>query len=267
MTRIIEESELARLLAEAREPKWRPINTAPKDGTVVLLANGSGVWTGKYKPVYQSGFAPATTWFSLMLNHDHIGNKSCTPTHWMPLPEAPKGRKMKSEQRSVLSRDMQIAEAVQEAIVDACDAAAREWLKHGFPAEKNAAVACVGLANRIGLPAIIASVPAPEPIAYLIERHVFRASQDGQDAEGLDWLEIAEIGDAGSFPVYAAPPAASSGANEVATINRQLLDALKRAKWIIDMYAQVVWYLNGNEASKTLIDDAISAAEKEMGKC
>lgn len=90
MTRIIEESELARLLAEAREPKWQPIENAPKDGTAVLLANDCGVWIGKYVPVYQSGFASANPWFSLMLNHDHVGNKSCTPAHWMPMLEAPK---------------------------------------------------------------------------------------------------------------------------------------------------------------------------------
>ena len=81
---------MAQPLYAAPQPAWQPIETAPKDGTAVLLANDCGVWIGKYVPVYQSGFAPAIPWFSLMLNHDHVGNKSCAPTHWMPIPEMPK---------------------------------------------------------------------------------------------------------------------------------------------------------------------------------
>lgn len=105
----------------------------------------------------------------------------------------------------------------------------------------------------INLPAIIASVPAPEPIAYLIERHVFRASQDGQDAEGLDWLEVAEIGDAGSFPVYAAPPAAE--------INRQLLEA---SKGVVRLLKAAGFLMQGTASTPFM--EAIAAAEKEMGK-
>lgn len=112
------------------------------------------------------------------------------------------------------NRDLLIAEAVRDAIADACDNAAREWLAHGFPAEKYAAVACAGIANRIDLPAIIASV--------------------GGDAE---------------------------------PVNKRLLDALKTAKWIIDMYAAAAWDMNGNKKHKLNIESAIAAAEKEMGKC
>jgi len=68
---------------------WLPIETAPKDGTAIMLGARCGAWIGKYLPVYQSGFKPDNPWSSLMLNHDHLYEKWQTPTHWMPLPEPP----------------------------------------------------------------------------------------------------------------------------------------------------------------------------------
>jgi len=72
--------------------EWQPIETAPTDGTAVLVSNGGGVWVAKYKAVYQSGFKPDCPWFCLMLNKDYIPNRlqRGRPTHWMPLPGAPK---------------------------------------------------------------------------------------------------------------------------------------------------------------------------------
>lgn len=70
---------------------WQPIETAPKDGTRVLVANSHGAWMAEYSPVYGSGYRRATPWFSVMLNHEHIHGfaRSGPPTHWMPLPEPP----------------------------------------------------------------------------------------------------------------------------------------------------------------------------------
>lgn len=42
----------------------------------------------------------------------------------------------------------------------------------------------------------------PDPVAHLVERHSFRASPDGQDAEGNSWLEECEAGEPGAFAVY-----------------------------------------------------------------
>ena len=72
---------------------WRPIETAPRDGTLVILASEQGCWMAKYQPVYQSGYRPENPWSSMMLNHEHIGGyekRYAKPTHWMPLPAAPK---------------------------------------------------------------------------------------------------------------------------------------------------------------------------------
>lgn len=83
--------EIERLRA-AIPDGWQPIETAPTNGEAILIANGNGVWAAKYKAVYQSGYKPESPWMSLMLNKDHIPARlrHGKPTHWMPLPAAPK---------------------------------------------------------------------------------------------------------------------------------------------------------------------------------
>lgn len=71
------------------ETDWKPIETAPKDGTYVLLGNEGGTWVGEYAEVYQSGYRPANPWSPVMLNVRHMKGDSLVPTHWMPLPSAP----------------------------------------------------------------------------------------------------------------------------------------------------------------------------------
>lgn len=71
--------------------EWQPIETAPRDGRAIMLANAGGAWIGKYMSSYRSGYVPDNPWFSLMLNHDHMCSKlGVIPTHWMPMPKAPK---------------------------------------------------------------------------------------------------------------------------------------------------------------------------------
>lgn len=73
--------------------KWQPIETAPKDGSRIMLGNKFGVWMADWRSVYQSGYRPDNPWASAMLNHDHIKYRPAAywpPTHWMPLPEPPK---------------------------------------------------------------------------------------------------------------------------------------------------------------------------------
>jgi hypothetical protein len=87
---------------KASEPHWQPIETAPKDGTVIdLWINGSrtpdAYWgrpdhtcgeAGRYCdccPTYD-GWVDST--FMHYLNGDD-GMLGHEPTHWMPLPPAP----------------------------------------------------------------------------------------------------------------------------------------------------------------------------------
>ena len=73
----------------AQAEGWRPIETAPKDGALIVLGARNGVWLGKYVPVYQSGYRPENPWSSMLLNHDHMAERCTRPTHWMPLPPPP----------------------------------------------------------------------------------------------------------------------------------------------------------------------------------
>ena len=72
---------------------WQPIETAPKDGTYVLVCNhDAGVsWIAEYVERYTSGYRPEQPWHSVMLNHRHAKKRypSTVPTHWMPLPSPP----------------------------------------------------------------------------------------------------------------------------------------------------------------------------------
>ncbi len=61
--------------------EWQPIETAPIDGTSVLLCyKGGKVSCGEYSDA--NDFFPAF-WFT-------YGEGQCNPTHWMPLPPPPK---------------------------------------------------------------------------------------------------------------------------------------------------------------------------------
>ena len=79
---------------------WRPIATAPKDGTEVLLAAPGrvtyGAWSAPSETpriVYRDGFAPEPEWDEFepyWASYDGGFTDQNPPTHWMPLPEPPK---------------------------------------------------------------------------------------------------------------------------------------------------------------------------------
>ena len=78
-----------------RDAAWHPIETAPTDGTAILVAHCAGVWVAKYRETYASGYKPENPWQSMMLNHEHFDYRNAPhrPTHWRPLPAAPIGLK------------------------------------------------------------------------------------------------------------------------------------------------------------------------------
>lgn len=60
--------------------EWKPIESAPKDGTMVLLGNAVHAWrtAGGWREAHQD-------WW------DSRDEEGCEfpPTHWMPLPDPP----------------------------------------------------------------------------------------------------------------------------------------------------------------------------------
>lgn len=98
MPRSIELSELERKkLADAGRQSipcthgWRPINTAPKDGTPILVydaAFGSQTSLGNNVAVaeFNAAYGDRSIWtFHRTDNKDHVMNA----THWQPLPKLP----------------------------------------------------------------------------------------------------------------------------------------------------------------------------------
>lgn len=84
---------IARRLTDAEQAQWRPIETAPKDGTFVLACH-VGPWAETYEQwrapmtVAWRGFHPNAPGKKQWRNSD---GKPVGPTHWMPLPAPPTG--------------------------------------------------------------------------------------------------------------------------------------------------------------------------------
>lgn len=72
--------------------KWQPIETAPKDGSNILLYSPDGI----YEASWSLRYPPAKDGFWRPLDLPSHGCGCCgepddEPTHWMPLPEPPEG--------------------------------------------------------------------------------------------------------------------------------------------------------------------------------
>jgi len=73
--------------------EWQPIETAPKDGTCILVINDNkgGYYTEPFAigvAAYEGSYK-TRAWYSQACCD---GVSYFTPTHWMPLPEAPKDK-------------------------------------------------------------------------------------------------------------------------------------------------------------------------------
>lgn len=89
-------AKVARLM-ESLQQKWQSIETAPKDGTTILLCENGYVTVGYYVPQYSDRrvfVRKAKDGDVYKTITDDNSYWSCiseiyTPTHWMPLPEPP----------------------------------------------------------------------------------------------------------------------------------------------------------------------------------
>lgn len=78
---------------------WQPIDTAPKDGTQILLCGGVFDWDGSYctpesrpklEVVVLASWKSLRDAFTAPANTGHDDEWYYYPTHWLPLPEPPK---------------------------------------------------------------------------------------------------------------------------------------------------------------------------------
>lgn len=78
------------------EPAWQPIETAPKDGTEILLFEllrgeesmiRAGYWEDQGESIHDVGEAAGWS----IADSGYIGE--IRPTHWMPLPAPPESGK------------------------------------------------------------------------------------------------------------------------------------------------------------------------------
>jgi hypothetical protein len=84
---------------------WRPIETAPRDGSVILVWDTAPYWYGADRsvgPAVAAWHKNERVWAVVgdggVLFSDY-GACDCSPTHWMPLPEPPidgAGRKIEA---------------------------------------------------------------------------------------------------------------------------------------------------------------------------
>ena len=80
--------------------EWRTMETAPKDGTPVLLFVGvferkwgakDGSYTEGFEPTFMvAAYHAEFGWLAEGIAHcDPVDHEMTKPTHWMPLPEMP----------------------------------------------------------------------------------------------------------------------------------------------------------------------------------
>lgn len=75
----------------AHTAEWLPIETAPRDGSQVIVLRGNRAEIASYyhRETYEFGKLVRTAkgWTS---THAVMGLKLDEPTHWLPLPELPR---------------------------------------------------------------------------------------------------------------------------------------------------------------------------------
>jgi hypothetical protein len=71
--------------------EWQPIETAPKDGTWILVTGGDiGYnWDGDTIPAVTTAQWHYKSWQMAWFDSGCLGEYD-NPTHWMPLPQPPK---------------------------------------------------------------------------------------------------------------------------------------------------------------------------------
>ncbi len=72
--------------------KWQPIETAPKDGTRILIFDDHGVqFIAKWSDEAEHGYDMRAPGWQIHYCHEDLWYSAATNTasHWMPLPDPP----------------------------------------------------------------------------------------------------------------------------------------------------------------------------------
>jgi hypothetical protein len=88
---VVEADDLRLILAALDEQKWRPIETAPRDGTVFDTWQVSSSWQGRVIDCWIAG-DDYPQWRGRVLSTDDIQmvtGPDDDATHWRPLPAPP----------------------------------------------------------------------------------------------------------------------------------------------------------------------------------
>jgi hypothetical protein len=72
-------------LRDRKWPEWREIDSAPKDGTPILIAQGDDLAVAWFDTEYV-WLRPGGAWIS---DYNRSDTYEYDPTHWLPLPTAP----------------------------------------------------------------------------------------------------------------------------------------------------------------------------------
>ena len=65
---------------------WQPIETAPKEGTAILVYDGDIMTTAAWNKMF---YDEDPEWVILTYDDWDLDSPRFSPTHWMPLPDPP----------------------------------------------------------------------------------------------------------------------------------------------------------------------------------
>lgn len=68
--------------------EWQPIETAPKDGTRILLVTSSG----RPRRIFMGSYTDKGSWWPWRVDQTNYHINQSDLTHWMPLPPPPAGQ-------------------------------------------------------------------------------------------------------------------------------------------------------------------------------
>lgn len=71
-----------------KAPEWRPLETCPRDGTIIIIGSETNVYVAFWKQEWSwRKFRVEKSFHALWGLHERPEGESDNATHWMPFPE------------------------------------------------------------------------------------------------------------------------------------------------------------------------------------